>query len=168
MPATIAGTLVYTESGMLDYINVAQPMIVQFFPSSYRAMPPPRQYVFAAEAGPFVQSACQGSNGSHLQDANAYDYCPAAESIYLRQPFMWSLYPRQRRRRPTIEPAREWGHNVQHQVGVREPKSSAESVNHEDQADCMAGAWIRYAIQQGWFEEDIGSTERLLISITGC
>src|SRR4051812_6920130 len=82
----------YAEDGMLDYINVVQPMIVQFFRSTYRAMPEPNQYIYVPESGPFPESACQNENGGYLQDANAYAYCPSDENIYVGQAFMWSLY----------------------------------------------------------------------------
>lgn len=156
----------YTEAGMLDYINVVQPMIVQFFQSAYRSMPGPRRYIYVPESGPFPESACQDENGGHTQDANAYDYCSADENIYVGQAAMWSFYHNDGDAAPAVGLAHEWGHNVQHQVGVPSPRSSAESVNHENQADCVAGAWISYAIQQGWFtQEDVGSTERLLVTI---
>jgi putative neutral zinc metallopeptidase len=156
----------YTEAGMLDYINVVQPMIVQFFQSAYRSMPGPRRYVYVPEGGPFPESACQNGNGSHVQDANAYDYCSLDENIYVGQASMWSFYHDDGDAAPAVGLAHEWGHNIQHQVGVPSPRSSGESVNHENQADCVAGAWIGYAIQQGWFtQEDVGSTERLLITI---
>jgi predicted metalloprotease len=156
----------YTEAGMLDYIKEVQPMVVQFFRSSYRSMPEPNRYLYIPETGPYPRSACQDGSGKHLQDAETYAYCSVDENIYLGQSSMWALYHESGDAAPAIGLAHEWGHNVQNHTGVPAPTSSSESVNYENQADCVAGAWIRYAIQQGWFEqEDIGSTERFLAFI---
>jgi predicted metalloprotease len=47
------------------------------------------------------------------------------------------------------------------------PRSAAQSVGFENQADCVSGAWARYADQQGWLElpDDLGDIESLLRAI---
>jgi predicted metalloprotease len=151
----------YTEASIRSYVNVVLPMITQFFRAKYTKMPEPRQYVFIA-LGQQVTSSCAGG-----QDATAYDYCPADENVYLGQAFTWQLYSQDGDAAPAIGLAHEWGHNIQRQVGIPEPDTDAETLNHENQADCIAGAWVQYAIQQGWFEqEDIDTTGRLLVTIS--
>ena len=43
------------------------------------------------------------------------------------------------------------------------PRTADESVRHENQADCIAGAWTRYTDQQGWLEypDDIEDIDAL-------
>lgn len=152
----------YTEATMQSYINVVIPMITKFFQAEYTNMPAPRQYIFVAD-GEQANSACTGG----AQDDTAYFYCPADQNVYLGQQMMWTLYSQDGDAAPAIGLAHEWGHNIQTQVGVPAPTTDAEEVNHEDQADCVAGAWIQYAIQQGWFEqEDVDTTGRLLVTIS--
>jgi predicted metalloprotease len=156
----------YNEATMRSYINRVLPMITQFFRSHYVAMSEPAGYIYIAE-GQFATSECVNDSGSHVQDANSYAYCPLDQRIYLGQATIWKLYNDDGDAAPAVGLAHEWGHNVQHQTGVPEPTNDAETVDHENQADCIAGAWIQYAIQQGWFErEDVGSTVNLLRDIS--
>lgn len=157
----------YTESTMQSYIDRVLPMVVQFFRAKYKAMPEPSAYYFIAE-GQQMWSACVGSNGSRLKDATIYAYCSADHSIYLGQASMWHLYNADGDAAPAVALAHEWGHNIQYRVGVPEPMNNIEMVNHENQADCVAGAWIQYAGQQKWLEqEDVGSIARLIADIAG-
>jgi len=67
---------------------------------------------------------------------------------------------------PAVGLAHEWGHNVQTQIGVPPPRTQDETIVHEDQADCIAGAWIQYADEQKWLEpEDVSSITRLVEDI---
>jgi predicted metalloprotease len=68
---------------------------------------------------------------------------------------------------PAVGLAHEWGHHVQNVVGVPQGTSNAESVDYENQADCIAGAWIAYAVEQGWIDypDDINDTAGLLKDI---
>lgn len=132
-------------------------MIVQFFRAKYKAMPEPSNYYFVPEGQPPMQSPCGAI------DARAYHYCPADRSIYLGQASMWSYYDEDGDAAPAIGLAHEWGHHVQQVSGVPEPRDNIESVNHENQADCIAGGWIQYAEQQNWIEQqDYASTDRLV------
>jgi predicted metalloprotease len=150
---------------MQGYIGRVLPMIVQFFRVKYKSMSEPSGYYFIPE-GQVMQSACQDENGGHLVDANAYEYCPVDYNIYLGQAYMWHLYDKDGDAAPAVGLVHEWGHNVQLRAGVPEPANNLESVNHENQADCIAGAWIQYAYQQNWIEpEDVGSIARLIVDI---
>jgi hypothetical protein len=155
----------YTEATLQSYIDRVIPMIAQFFRAKYRAMPEPPHYYFIAE-GQRAQSSCQDEEGGYLDDANTYAYCRVDQNIYLGQAMMWHLYNEDGDAAPAVGLAHEWGHHVQSQVGVPAPTTNAESVNHENQADCVAGAWIQYADQQKWLEqEDVGSIARLVADI---
>lgn len=151
----------YTEASMQNYIDRVIPMIVQFFRVKYKAMPEPSHYYFIAD-GRQARSAC-----GYL-DANTYAYCPADHSVYLGQAFMWRLYNDDGDIAPAVALAHEWGHNIQSRVGVPRSMSNnhVENVRYENQADCVAGAWIQYAGQQRWLErEDIRSIDNLIRDI---
>jgi predicted metalloprotease len=57
----------------------------------------------------------------------------------------------------------QYGHHIQQQVGVPAPRTAEESVRHENQADCIAGAWTRYTDDIGVLEypDDIEDIEAL-------
>jgi predicted metalloprotease len=151
----------YTEASMQRYIDAVLPMINKFFRAKYAHMTEPRQYIFIA-VGNQANSACAGDSPT----ANTYAYCPTDQNVYLGQAEMWKLYNEDGDAAPAVGLAHEWGHNIQNQVGVPAPTTDSESVNYENQADCVAGAWIQYAIQQGWFEQaDVDTTDRLLATI---
>lgn len=149
----------YTEATMQSYIDRVLPMIAQFFRAQYAAMPTPRQYYFIAE-GQQAQSACQG-----LVTGRTYAYCPGDHNVYMGQAMMWHLYSQDGDIAPAVGLAHEWGHNVQTQTGVPAPQTNEESVNYEDQADCIAGAWLQYAGQpsQHWLEPEDAPNMGLLI-----
>jgi predicted metalloprotease len=100
------------------------------------------------------------------QDKTAYDYCPGDDDIYLGEAEAWSLYSTDGDAAPAVGLAHESGHSLQQQMGVPDPTTNAETLVHEEQADCVAGAWIQYAMAQGWFQQaDIGTTDKLLETI---
>ncbi|MBV9141567.1 MAG: neutral zinc metallopeptidase [Pseudonocardiales bacterium] len=154
----------YTKTNIQNYIDEVRPRIVEFFQASYHeAVPGPSDYRFIPE-GPPMQSACTNKDGSRIYlDAKAYDYCPDDQKVYLGQVSMWDLYYNDGEIAPAVALAHEWGHDIQHRKGVREPKNPDESVRHENQADCVAGAWIAYADQRNWLKsEDVLTINKML------
>lgn len=149
----------FTEATMLDYATTVRPMVEEFFTSTYEGIAPPTDYRFVEE-GTTVRSECGA------QDDTAYAYCPADGNIFLGQRQMWAFYTEDGDAAAVIGLAHEWGHHLQTVMGVPDPTGQADKINHEDQADCVAGAWIKYAIAQNWFErQDLASTDKLLNAI---
>ena len=68
---------------------------------------------------------------------------------------------------PIVGLAHEWGHHVQAATNVPFPRTLRERVNYENQADCISGAWTRYADEQGWLErpDDLEDVEGLMRAI---
>lgn len=154
----------YTKATMRNYIDRVLPMVTQFFRAEYKAMPEPSHYYFIAE-GQRIRAACQNGDDDYL-DANVYAYCPADHNIYLGQAMVWRFYNEDGDVAPVIGLAHEWGHNIQSRAGVPMPANNIESVKYENQADCVAGAWIQYADQQKWLEsEDYSSITKLVKDI---
>jgi predicted metalloprotease len=156
----------YTDATMQSYIDKVLPMITQFFRAKYAAMPEPTEYYFIAH-GQQLLSACEDEGGNPgLENDETYAYCPADRNVYLGQTTMWKMYNQDGDAAPAVGLAHEWGHNVQTQIGVPPPRTQDETIVHEDQADCIAGAWIQYADEQKWLEpEDVSSITRLVEDI---
>jgi predicted metalloprotease len=76
---------------------------------------------------------------------------------------LWEFYTRTGDAGPAVGLAHEFGHHIQQMAGVGPPRTADESVRHENQADCLAGAWTRYTDKQGWLEypDDIEDIELL-------
>lgn len=141
------------EETMRDYLYYVRPMVEKFFGGKYNGTQKPPGYYFIDKDSK-RQSKCRKKNNYPSVDPRVYEYCSADEGIYLGREFMWYLYDKVNHIVPAVVLAHEWGHHIQHMAGVREPqnKNDPKSVKYENQADCLAGAWIQYADQQGWFE----------------
>ena len=112
-------------------------------------------------------SQCRNPDGTTTQDENSYGYCGTDAHIYLGQAEMWNLY-QIGDAAPALGIAHEWGHNVQEQVHVPDPRTSEETINHENQADCISGAWLKYMGDEGLLEkEDVGTIDEYLAAIAG-
>jgi predicted metalloprotease len=152
----------FTEATMQDYLNKIIPMVEDFYTATWVHPLIPNHIYFIAD-GQSVQSGCQDASGNSTQDASAYDYCPADNSVYLGQSMLWQLYNGAGDVAPAIGLAHEMGHEQQTNAAVPAPQSDAETLNHEDQADCLSGAWFAYEISQGNIQaEDYPSTGRYL------
>jgi len=131
----------YTAAQMKDYLdNVAIPYVDQFSQDSYAHMPLPN-YVYIPEGQTY------NSNCGAVEES-AFAYCPSNDTVYIGQKTEWWLYQNYGAIAPVLGLAHEFGHHIQSKVGVPEPPTnSPEEVNHENQADCIAGAWVLWADQ---------------------
>jgi predicted metalloprotease len=152
----------FTEATMETYLNDIVPMVEGFYTSTW-AHPLLPGHIYFIPDGQSIQSGCQDSSGGDVMDDMSYAYCPADNNVYLGQAMLWQLYSQAGDVAPAIGLAHEMGHEQQTNVGVPVPQTDAESVNHEDQADCFSGAWFDYEIGQGNIQaEDYPSTGRYL------
>ncbi|HLF77572.1 MAG TPA: neutral zinc metallopeptidase [Dehalococcoidia bacterium] len=150
----------YSYSQMSSYLDTIEPLVAKFFQTQYTKLANPRDVVFVPtrEAR---RSVCGG-----YSDSFAYEYCPASRTIYIGQDLLWSFYRRQGDAAPVVALAHEWGHHVQSMLGVPFAGTNAESVRYENQADCIAGAFVQYAGGQGWLEsDDLGDVDGLLQAV---
>lgn len=135
---------------MARYLDMVTPLVTDFFVTSYGAsFPRPKiRYIKAPESGP---TGCVDDNGSLAGfDKDAYFYCPPDHTLYVGEEMMWILYTRAGPIAPALGIAHEWGHHLQNERHVR----LDESVTIENQADCVAGAWLAYENTKGLFKED--------------
>jgi predicted metalloprotease len=151
----------FTYSTMRSYADQIIPLIERWAKASYRRMPLPSKYVYIG-AGEAEDSLCAG--GDVYSDGFAY--CSVDREIYLGQDSLWMFYARIGDAAPAVGLAHEWGHHIQNIARVPSPRTYAQSVRHENQADCIAGAWVRWAINRDVFErDDIGELPVLLRAI---
>lgn len=132
---------------MQQFLDEVSPMVNAFFQSAYPNYPTPRGIVYVAR-GQRVASACGG-----YSDSMAYEFCGADDRIYVGQDMLWQFYQGAGDVAPVVGLAHEWGHHLQALLREPAPRTAAQSVAYEDQADCIAGAWAQYANKQGWLEE---------------
>jgi predicted metalloprotease len=60
---------------------------------------------------------------------------------------MWRLYTEAGPLAPVLGLAHEWGHHLQTVLEVK----TASTPDREQQADCVAGAWLAYENGRGMF-----------------
>src|SRR5690606_28680706 len=84
-------------------------------------------------------------------------------TIYIGQDLIWAFYRQAGDAAPAVALAHEWGHHLQSMLGVPFARSQSQAIAFENQADCISGAWAKYADEQAWLEDDdLGDIETLL------
>lgn len=156
----------YTYDQMKEYVEQVLPYIQQFFADSYETPPVPDQVLFVAKGESGTEECVDPDGSKSTYTPSSYEYCPADNNIYIGQDTIWEFYHEAGDAAPVVGLAHEYGHLLQNAAGVPSPEGNLESITHENQADCIAGAWVRYAIEQGWFtEDDANDTDKLLSAI---
>jgi predicted metalloprotease len=148
---------------MKSYLNAVLPMITQWSEATWPNIPEPRsvQYVRHGVTG---REGCETPSGRQARfTSKSYEYCGGDQTIYIGQDMLWTLYEETGDAGPAVGLAHEWGHHVQQQLGVASPESAQETKVLENQADCLAGAWVQYMDQQGQLElpDDIQDIDKL-------
>jgi predicted metalloprotease len=151
----------FTYDQMSDYMDVVTPMVAQFFQERYPNVAAPRDVIYVPH-GQQAATPC----GS-VATSESYEYCGANQSIYVGQDLIWEFYRNAGDAAPAIGLAHEWGHHLQVMLGLPQPRTAAQSVQFENQADCISGAWAKYADSKGWLEteDDIQDVQSLLGTI---
>ena len=153
----------FSESTMATYFDYVLPIVDKFFETTWQSLPLPAHVYFIPD-GVQVEEACgDPQNGSRLADDTSYAYCPADDNVYVGQHVAYQLYSLAGDVAPAIGIAHEFGHDVQQHTGVPGPQTDAETRVHENQADCVSGAWLGYANNQHLLEQgDVPAIERYL------
>ncbi len=147
---------------MDEYVEAVLPMIEQWMDTTWPQMPQPEVvYVPVGESGP---EGCLDSNGVQASyTSRSYEYCPSDETVYVGQRTLWEFYSETGDAGPAVGLAHEFGHHIQHQLNLPAPQTAAQSIQYENQADCLSGAWVKFTDEQGWLEipDDIEDIELL-------
>jgi predicted metalloprotease len=151
----------YGYEDMQAYLDQIIPMVEQFFDAAYTDMPHPKEYIYVSE-GDTGSTGCTDGYTDQI-----YAYCPADETIYTGQRALWGYYSDLGDAAPAVGLAHEWGHHVQVVASVPPAQTPVGQISRENQADCIAGAWIAYADEQGWlnYPDDLRDIDGLLAEI---
>lgn len=83
----------------------------------------------------------------------SYEYCPLDKTVYVGELQMWDYYARLGDAAPAVGMAHEWGHHLQAEAGIT-TTTPEETVVTENQADCVAGAWSAWLVDQEIMNDD--------------
>lgn len=125
----------YSEGQMGQFLEVGHQMVTDYL--NQIGAPSRPTLIYVAE-GHSANSGCGG------QDDQAYDFCPADNTVYIGQAGLWGYYRQYGAAGPIAGLAHEHGHFMQAITGVPDPQTDAEKIRLEDQADCVAGAFVGY------------------------
>ncbi len=162
----------FTYDQMDSYVNAVYPMITDWADRTWRQLPRPRQVVYVPRGASGPEGCAEPDGSAGRYTSSSYEYCGADQVIYLGQDLLWEFYTETGDAGPAVGLAHEFGHYIQDETGVPEPGTAAESIRHEDQADCLAGAWTQYTDQVGLLEypddlEDIDALFPIIGSAEG-
>ena len=86
------------------------------------------------------------ANPSDVKTAYPAFYCRGDRTVYLSEGWLFrSIYSNFHRGGVAAIVAHEYGHHIQHAIGIADPKVSRQEL----QADCLAGVWMRSAVASG-------------------
>lgn len=101
-----------------------------------------------AARGDKKMSQCGRAVASPQTDKKAYPafYCRGDRTVYISAGWLYdSIFANFHRGGVAAIIAHEFGHHVQHSIGIADPKVSRQEL----QADCLAGVWMRSAVASG-------------------
>lgn len=141
----------YSYDEMDEFLELSWGLVRDFSVATYgpRVFDVRLRYVSHGESG---DDGCHGEYGTSKYNDMSYAYCPADKTIYIGQDQLWQFYSDVGDAAAVVGLAHEYGHALQDAQGVPAPQSPAQSVRHENQADCVAGAWFGYADELGRVE----------------
>jgi len=157
----------FTDSSQMSYFfSQIMAMIQEYSASTYEAMPDVDDWHFVrvGRSGP---EGCTDRDGRRASFSDqSYEYCPLDHTIYVGEQAMWDFYSRMGDAAPAVGIAHEWGHHLQAMVGVTSDNTLADAINLENQADCIAGSWSAWLVNEDiMVEDDFGDIGLLLLEI---
>ena len=118
--------------------------------------------VVVAAPGKSAKSQCGRAVANPVDLKRAYPafYCRGDKTVYLASGWMHgAIYARYNKGGVAAIIAHEFGHHIQHSIGIADPKVSKQEL----QADCLAGVWVRAAAGNGSFSaKDVADARRAL------
>jgi uncharacterized protein len=125
---------------------------------SNAGLPEPSATPVWVAPGQQVPTACE-----EVADQNAAYYCPADDRIYIGQQFAYDLWAGVMVDVPGLGRAygdfavaftiaHEYGHALQHDLGLYQARPDLPTRQFELQADCFAGVWANSAYYDGSLE----------------
>jgi uncharacterized protein len=115
-----------------------------------------------ASAGKSAKSRCGQAvaNPADLKKAYPAFYCRGDKTVYLSTGWLYgAIHAQFGRGGVAAIIAHEFGHHVQHTIGIADPKVSRQEL----QADCLAGIWVHSAVRSGAFSaSDVADARKAL------
>ncbi|WP_156869565.1 neutral zinc metallopeptidase [Sporichthya polymorpha] len=115
-----------------------------------------------AAPGKSAMSKCGRAVANPADSKKAYPafYCRGDKTVYLASGWMHgAIYARYNKGGVAAIVAHEFGHHIQHTIGIADPKVSKQEL----QADCLAGIWVRAAVGNGSLNaKDVADARRAL------
>lgn len=148
---------------MDHYVDSVVPMIEKWQKETWPDLPEPRSVSYVPH-GARGAEGCQDRDGNRAAySSESYEYCGADQTVYVGQDLLWALYNKAGDAGPAVGLAHEWGHHIQGLVGVPAPETAEASIDLENQADCIAGAWVLWTKKMGYLElpDDIQDIQEL-------
>jgi hypothetical protein len=148
---------------MDDYVNAVVPMITKWQRATWPNQPGPRKVTYVPH-GAHGAEGCEDRDGRQATyTSESYEYCGGDQIVYVGQDLLWALYDRAGDAGPAVGLAHEWGHHIQSLAGVPAPQTPEASIKLENQADCIAGAWVLFTKDEGVLElpDDLEDIEQL-------
>ncbi len=144
----------FTSAGeMVTYYEYVLPFIDAFFQQTWPKLPLP-DHVYFLSTGSKLHEACgDPSTNSNLADDTSYEFCPTDNDVYIGERLAFALYSQAGDVAPATGLAHELGHHIQSLTGVPVPQSNAQTRVHENQADCVSGAFLGFANDHKWLEK---------------
>jgi uncharacterized protein len=152
-PCTVVGDWEgqFSEFQMAPYIECFLPMMEEWIDATYSAMPHPNGYYLVprgVETGISVTIDGKTETACPMNDLSLA-YCMLDGNVYFGEAIAWTLYSQHGDGSMMVLGAHEVGHRFQHVAGFP-PRIGREQIPRENQADCAAGVFMRYAANKGW------------------
>ncbi|GAA4673755.1 hypothetical protein GCM10023215_01580 [Pseudonocardia yuanmonensis] len=144
----------YGYQDMQAFYDELIALVDGFSAASYSSMSRPvYRYV---PSGTQRSTACIDTTGAPaVADGTTFNYCPADQTVYVGQDSLHELYSLSGDAAAALGLAHEWGHHVQTVVGVSATVvSQLGAIQSENQADCIAGAFLGHLDARGILEPD--------------
>lgn len=144
---------------MREFLNVAIRLVNDYSTTQYKRMSRPTYK--------YIEKGLTGNTPCGQTTDISYQYCPADQTITIGLEALWTLYQKFGAAGAVVALAHEWGHHVQNSVHVPAPVTDQQTIVHENQADCVAGAWTRNAdhVKILEYPKDIVNAGALLVAI---
>lgn len=138
----------YNRDQMHEFVGIGERMVIGYLTQIGVAghSLPTLTYIPSASS---ASSPCVDQNGNGTQHDRSYDYCPTDNTVYIGQNSLWDFYRQYGAAGPISGLAHEYGHFLQGWTHVPDPTSATETIRHENQADCVSGAFINYLDDRG-------------------
>ncbi len=150
-----------TDMPFEQLVNATSGLLDDFWRQSFKNMRWQAEYHTPKSLIPYSEPAPSGCG--MLTMNNAF-YCTGDRNIYFDENFVRGFYQDPGDYAAVTIFAHEWGHSVQHDLGILGGSKQYLSIDTELQADCFAGAFAKHILELGYLEEgDLGEGGEALL-----